>query len=140
MNKFHKIMVCVTEQKTCERLITKGMEYRDSTDGEIFIIHVAIRGNKVIEDEKAVEALEYLFEIAVEYDASLTVLKSNDVLKTLKDFALKNEIDLMIMGETREVKEEDSVIFKLKKEFDRYRKDIKVKVVPLKFHETKAIV
>ncbi|NLM08135.1 MAG: universal stress protein UspA, partial [Clostridiales Family XIII bacterium] len=35
------IMVCVTQQKTCERLIQYGHDLLDDADDELFIIHVA---------------------------------------------------------------------------------------------------
>ncbi len=124
-----KIMVCVTEQKTCERLIKKGIEITQSKDTEIFVLHVATRDIKVIEDPKSAEALEYLFEESKKYGASVTVLKSNDILNTLSKFAIENDIDYMILGETRLQNEKDSVIFKLKQELSSTK--IKIEVVPL---------
>ena len=73
-----KIMVCVTEQKTCERLIKKGIELTKDNDTEIFVLHVATKDIKVIEDPRAAEELEYIFEESKKYGASVTVLKSNE--------------------------------------------------------------
>lgn len=39
--KEKNIMVCVTQQKTCERLIKKGKELKDKIDGELHVVHVA---------------------------------------------------------------------------------------------------
>ena len=111
-----KIMVCVTEQKTCERLIKKGIELTKDI--------------KVIEDPRAAEELEYIFEESKKYGASVTVLKSNDILKTLSKFAIENDIDYMILGETRLQNEKDSVIFNLRKELGATKTQIEV--VPLK--------
>jgi hypothetical protein len=35
------VMVCVTQQKTCDRLIQYGHEFLGDHKGELFIIHVA---------------------------------------------------------------------------------------------------
>ncbi len=125
-----KIMVCVTEQKTCERLIKKGIELTNNGDTEIFVLHVATKDIKVIENPKAAEALEYIFEESKKYGASVTILKSNDILKTLSKFALDNKIDYMILGETRLQDEKDSVIVKLKKALANT--NTKIEIVPLK--------
>lgn len=125
-----KIMVCVTEQKTCERLIKKGIELTNNSDTEIFVLHVATKDIKVIEDPKAAQELEYIFEESKKYGASVTVLKSNDILKTLSKFAIDNNIDYIILGETRLQNEKDSVIVKLKKELINTK--TKIEVVPLK--------
>ena len=125
-----KIMVCVTEQKTCERLIKKGIELTNNSDTDIFVLHVATKDIKVIEDPKAAQELEYIFEESKKYGASVTVLKSNDILKTLSKFAIDNNIDYIILGETRLQNEKDSVIVKLKKELINTK--TKIEVVPLK--------
>lgn len=125
-----KVMVCVTEQKTCERLIKEGLNIVNNEDSEIFVIHVATKDLKVLEDNKAAEALEYLFDKSKGYGASVTVLKSNNIRETLVKFAVDNQIDYVVMGETRQQDEKDSVIFKLKNDF--MYTNTKIKVVPLK--------
>ncbi len=125
-----KVMVCVTEQKICERLIQNAIEILPNKEIEIFVLHVALKDIKVIEDVQAAQALEYLFEKAKYYGASLTVLKSNDIRHTLLKFAIDNDIDYMIMGETRLQDEKDSIIFKLKSDLENTK--IKIKVVPIK--------
>ena len=124
-----KVMVCVTEQKICERLIQNAIELLPNKEIEIFVLHVALKDIKVIEDPQAAQALEYLFEKSKSYGASLTVLKSSDIRHTLLKFAVDNDIDYMIMGETRLQNEKDSVIFKLKA--DLANTTTKIKVVPV---------
>ena len=53
-----------------------------------------------------------------------------NILKTLSKFAIENDIDYMILGETRLQNEKDSVIFKLRKELGTTKTQIEV--VPLK--------
>lgn len=121
-----KVMVCVTEQKICERLIQNAIELLPNKEIEIFVLHVALKDIKVIEDPQAAQALEYLFDKSKSYGASLTVLKSNDIRHTLLKFAVDNDIDYMIMGETRLQNEKDSIIFKLKSDLANTKTKIKV--------------
>lgn len=126
--KKEKIMVCVTEQKTCERLIQKGIELSEGQDTEIFVLHIAIRDVKVIEDPKSAEALEYLFEKSKAYGASISIIKSDNIKDTLLKFVVDHSIDHIIMGQTRLANEKDSVIFKLKNEL-AYT-NVKISVIP----------
>lgn len=128
MSKIQNIMVCVTQQKTCERLIKRGAEIRDEYDGELFVIHVAKDGYHFLGKAKDGDALEYLFEEAKTYGASLTVVRSHDVLEALKKIAEKNEIDTIVVGESYENCDEKNVVNKLKK---RLHKNINVEVVPV---------
>lgn len=96
------IMVCVTQQKSCDRLIQYGKKVLDDTEGELFIIHIAHYDYKFLGHSRESEALEYLYQKALEYGANLTVVRSNNVLSTLKELVDKNQITHVIMGESRE--------------------------------------
>ncbi|MBN7771952.1 universal stress protein [Clostridium aminobutyricum] len=104
------VMVCVTQQKTCERLIKYGHEFLGNDEGELFIIHVAHDQLKFLGKNKEGEALEYLYEKALEYGANLTVVRSNHVLDTLVDLVKKNKISHVILGESGEVKTQNSLL------------------------------
>ncbi|QAT42465.1 universal stress protein [Aminipila luticellarii] len=112
------VMVCVTKQKTCERLIKYGHELLGKEEGELFIIHVAHYQFKFLGNNKEGEALEYLYEKALEYGANLTVVRSNHVLDTLVDLVNKNEISHVVFGESGEAKAADNLI-------DSFREKIK---------------
>lgn len=123
----NRVMVCVTDQKVCEKLIFNGLEILEESPGEMHVLHVS--KNNVLNDEESSNALEYLFEICNKYDASMTVLKSNDILKTLHKFAVKNSIDTIIMGESRNDNPKTSVIYELE---DILEKKININVVSTK--------
>ncbi|MFZ5967879.1 MAG: universal stress protein [Bacillota bacterium] len=129
MNKVKNIMVCVTQQKTCDRLIKRGAEIRDSYDGELFVIHVAKEGWNFLGKSKEGEALEYLFEKAKAYGATLDVLRSHDIIETLKDLTEKHQIDLMVLGESCEDNEKNDIVSKLRK---RLPKDMVFEILPAK--------
>lgn len=92
------IMVCVTQQKTCERLILKGHELIDSEEDKLFVIHVVNEKEKFLENSDDGEALEYLFHVSKNVGADLTVLRSKNILKTMVDFAMDNDITHIVMG------------------------------------------
>lgn len=94
------VMVCVTQQRTCERLIKFGHDLLGKSRGELFIIHVAHYEFKFLGNSEEGEALEYLYEKALEYGANLTVVRSNHVLDTLVDLVEKNKITQVVLGQT----------------------------------------
>ena len=104
------VMVCVTQQKTCDRLIKYGHEFLGDEKGELFIIHVAHNQFNFLGNLKEGEALEYLYEKALEYGANLTVVRSNDVLDTLTDLVEKNKITHVVMGESGETESDSNVV------------------------------
>ncbi|MDF3000260.1 MAG: universal stress protein UspA [Bacillota bacterium] len=113
-DKMKNVMVCVTQQKTCDRLIRYGHDFLGDQKGELFIIHVAHYQIKFLGNSKEGEALEYLYEKALEYGANLTVVRSNDVLETLDDLVKKNKITHVILGESGEAETRSSVVEKLR--------------------------
>lgn len=106
-------MVCVTQQKTCDRLIKQGHEFLGKETGELFIIHVAHYQFKFLNNSKEGDALEYLYEKALEYGANLTVVRSNDILQTLIDLVEKNKITHIILGQSGEMQPCSNLICKL---------------------------
>ena len=104
------VMVCVTQQKTCERLIRYGHDFLGGDDGELFIIHVANYEFKFLGNTKEGEALEYLYQKALKYGANLTVVRSNHVLDTLVDLVEKNKITHVVLGESGEMRNESNII------------------------------
>ena len=120
-------MVCVTQQKTCDRLIQYGHELTEELKGDLFIIHVAQYQFKFLGNSEEGEALEYLYEKAMEYGAQLTVVRSNNVEDTLNDLVKKYKITHVILGESGESEEESNVVAQLT---SRIKKRAKVIVVP----------
>ena len=104
------VMACVTQQITCDRLIQYGHELLGDEEGELYIIHVAHYEFKFLGSTKEGEALEYLYQKALEYGANLTVVRSNHVLDTLVDLVRKNNISHVILGESGEIKSESNII------------------------------
>ncbi len=121
------IMVCVTQQKTCDRLIKYGYDLLKDTKGELFIIHVAHYEFKFLGNSQEGAALDYLYERALEYGANLTVVRSNHVLDTLVDLAEKNNISHLILGQSGQAHDANNLISLLE---DRLSKKTEIIVVP----------
>jgi K+-sensing histidine kinase KdpD len=120
------ILVCVTQQKTCARLIKKASEIKNDLKGELFVIHVAKNEWNFLDNIKEGEALEYLFTISKSVGANLTVLKSDDIISTLVEFIKEHRINHIVMGESPNDHKEN--IFA--KELQKLLPNIELQVIP----------
>ena len=102
------VMVCVTQQKTCERLISNGAKLSKMKDGNLYVVNVVNENEKFLEYANDGEALEYLFQVSKDVGADLTVLRSNNISQTMIDFAKDNNITHMVLGTTPNNKSNES--------------------------------
>ncbi|MCX7903209.1 MAG: universal stress protein [Caloramator sp.] len=115
MNSIENILVCVTQQKTCERLIKRGAELKGNNEtSELYVVHVAKEGDNFLNNPFQDDALEYLFEISKEYGASMTVLRSNLIAKTIAEFARTNNVSDIVLGSSPSDYRNNSIIMELK--------------------------
>ncbi len=96
--KKRNVMVCVTQQKTCERLILSGISMMRNEHDNLYVIHVVNEKEKFLNNDDDGEALEYLFQVSRKAGADLTVLRSKDVIKAMEDFGRNYDITHIIMG------------------------------------------
>jgi K+-sensing histidine kinase KdpD len=108
------IMVCVTQQKNCERLIQRGATIKEKLNGELFVIHVAREGVNFLGNNKEADALEYLFDISKGVGADLTVLRSNSIVNTLVNFIENKKIEHVVLGEPPINCKDESIVLELK--------------------------
>ena len=111
-----KIMVCVTRQKTCERLIKAGYDLASKSDAELHIVHVAKSGTNFLDNPSEGEALDYLFQISKKFNAEMSVLRSDQVANTIVKFVKDNDISTLILGETPHLDNKNNIIMQLKKQ------------------------
>ncbi|ABN54284.1 MAG TPA: universal stress protein UspA [Hungateiclostridium thermocellum] len=126
MSSPQNILVCVTQQITCERLILKAAELRNELKGELFVIHVAKNEWNFLDNIKEGEALEYLFKISKSVGANLSVLKSDDIVQTIVNFAKENKITHIVMGESPNDHKENNFYNELK----RLLSNVEILVIP----------
>lgn len=120
------ILVCVTQQKTCERLIKKAAELRDEYKGNLSVIHVIKDNWNILDNSKEGEALEYLFGISKAVGANLSVLKSDEIVTTIADYARENKTDCIILGNSLNDHKENNFSHELKQLLD----DVEIKILP----------
>ena len=99
MEKSQNVLICVTRQRSCERLIRVGYERSKTSGGKPYVIHVAPLGENFLGNPKEGEALDYLFDISkqVVRDAVLVLTGSRGVIK----FFSKTQYWKMVLGKTK---------------------------------------
>lgn len=100
--KKQSVMVCVTTQKTCERLIRAGAEVARPTEAALHVVHVTKIGDNFLNNAHEAEALDYLFGVSKQYGADMTVLRSDNVAFTLADHAKRLRARDVIFGQSPE--------------------------------------
>ena len=109
------VLVCVTRQVSCERLITKGAELAAQAGMALNIVHVAATGASLLGNPSEGEAMDFLFTCAKAQGADLSVLRSDNVLETLARIARETKASVMVVGESKQnIKEDDSIIWRLR--------------------------
>ena len=104
------ILVCVTTQRACERLIEAGAEAAQSTGASLHVIHVAGSHQHFFNMNNEGEALEFLFGVSKRYNAEMTVIRSEDVAQTLVDFIREHGVNLVIFGQSPEADRPGNII------------------------------
>lgn len=137
MKRNKKIMVCVTQQKSCERLIDYGTKLIADEADELHVIHVVKENWKYFGQLEEKDALDYLFEVSKEKEAMLTVIKAKDIEKALSQFATKNEITDVVMGESLEASEQQNMIRRLQ---EKMKHPVHFLIVPIHFEDDSEIV
>lgn len=92
------IMVCVTRQKTCERLICHGAALADGST-RLEVVHAVKTDALFLGNESEGEALEYLFAVSRQYGADMTLLRTEDVLLALVNHAREQNAVMVVLGE-----------------------------------------
>ena len=92
-----EIMVCVTTQKSCDKLIAKGVE-RAAGQGALHVVHCVQTGHNFMGTPFEGDAIEYLFTAAQLAGAELDLLRAKDVENALVEYAVSHGIHVMVLG------------------------------------------
>jgi K+-sensing histidine kinase KdpD len=98
LNTYNSILVCVTQQKACERLIRAAAELKKD-GGDLYVIHVSKDKWNFVDNARDGEVLEYLFTLSKFYGAELTILNSDKIPETIAQYAQHYQIELIVIGE-----------------------------------------
>lgn len=113
MRNRKRIMVCVTQQKSCHRLIEAGNLLRRSEEDELHVVHVFKENWRYFGQLQEADALEYLFDASRDYGAELSVFRSADIEETLKNYIQNHKITTVVMGESQEMTAQQNMILRL---------------------------
>ncbi len=91
------LMVCVTGQRSCERLIERGVSIR-MPEQPFYVVHCVQTGRVFMNFVSDPEAIEYLFTCAGIANAELAILREDDVVDALVDFAQTHNVSTIVLG------------------------------------------
>ena len=92
------VLVCVTGQKSCERLIVAGAELAGRENCPLVVMHVARTGGSVMGYRNEPEALEYLLNCSVSHGADMFMKKSDDVVGAIEAEAKARGVRYIVAG------------------------------------------
>ena len=106
----HNIMVCVTGPRTCDKLISRGLER--SADAEIHVVHCVETGRNFMGTPFEGDAVE------------LILLRADNVDDALVEYAEKNGIDMIIMGSSPVKLDHETIVTRLQRRLPNVEFDI----------------
>lgn len=118
----HNIMVCVTGPRTCDKLISRGLER--SADSDIHVVHCVETGRNFMGTPFEGDAVEYLFTAAQLAGAELILLRADNVDDALVEYAEKNGIDMIIMGASPTKLDHETIVTRLQRRLPNVEFDI----------------
>lgn len=99
-NETIDIMVCVTRQRSCERLIKRAVSINKEVEGSIGVVHVAGLTEDLMGNPDEGDALDILFSVSKNNGAQMHMLRSDDLTATLVDFAKQHSVKVLILGQS----------------------------------------
>lgn len=91
------VLVCVTVQKDCDRLIKTGREQAKALHLPLHVLHVS-RDQTLLGKENTVQVLDYLFQLAHEMEAEMNIRYADNALETIRDYVVENNVSHIVLG------------------------------------------
>ncbi len=101
MHDTQNVLVCVTGQKTCDRLIKTGAQLAAGYDAPLLVVHVAPAGAPLLGNSTQSEALDYLYGLSCDAGAEMAVLRAPDPLERLIQYAQEQHVAHIVLGAGR---------------------------------------
>ena len=105
----YNTVVCVTDQRRCDRIIRAGRALADISQTELLVVNV-VRPDS----QQDTDSMEYLFSVSKQNGAEMALLYSDDVAKALIRYIKENKVANLLTGIPNEG---DSVTTKIWKRF-----------------------
>lgn len=96
------VLVCVTVQRECERLILAGKRLADSAHIPLYVLHVAQSAVTFLGNPDAQEALNGLYALSREAGAEMMVQYNTDVRAAIVDYAHQIHAVCVVVGSDRQ--------------------------------------
>lgn len=119
-----KVLVCITQQLSSERLIKYGRELANQPDDELYVLHVLKNNWKYAAKEGV---LDSLFETAAANGAELQVANANSIEKAIAKSCKQKHITHLVMGESLEAEAQQDMVRRVMELADR---DMELCTVP----------
>ncbi|MFV0496718.1 MAG: hypothetical protein ACK5L0_00910 [Candidatus Fimivivens sp.] len=88
-----KTVVCVTDQRQCDRIIRAGQTLANLSGTDLAVINV-VRPQAVQDPE----SMEYLFSVSKENGAEMALLYADDVAKAIIHYIKDNKVSYLMTG------------------------------------------
>ncbi|HNW86304.1 MAG TPA: universal stress protein [Candidatus Limiplasma sp.] len=99
MDEHPPILVLVTLQRACARLIRRGVDIALQDHCTLHVLHVvANEPHPACEAAIDAQALDYLYALAGEADAQMTVLTADVAVTAMAEFAAQQGVKKIVMG------------------------------------------
>ena len=93
------VLVCVTGQRMCERLIHRGTQVAQEHHLPLLVLSVVGSGLNDLTNAAVAEAVDYLYKASAASGAEMTVLCSDKPLDAIIDFAKEHGARHLVLGE-----------------------------------------
>ena len=91
------VLVCVTVQKDCARLIREGQRAAAETKAPLRVLHVS-QGRNVLGSPDSAGILNELFSLAHEAEAEMNILYEQDVPAAIVRYARECGASILVLG------------------------------------------
>ena len=92
------VLVCVTGQKSCERLILTGAKLAEAAREPLIVLHGVRTGGSVLGFVNEPQALEYLLKVSMEHGADMLVRRADDVVNAIEAEAKAHGASVVVAG------------------------------------------
>ena len=92
------VLVCVTGQRSCERLIVTGASIAAREGQPLSVLHVVRTGGNVLGFVNEPQALEYLLRTSIDHGADMTVRRADDVVNAIEAEARRLDARVIVAG------------------------------------------
>lgn len=108
------VLVCVTGQRACSRLIEKGALLSKEKEADLFVLHVAKQGDTLLGASSDSDALNYLYALSQAVGAEMCVKRNDDAIKTIAEYVRQHNCRDVVLGAGPTQSTRDAFAVKLK--------------------------